>query len=45
MESLIADAGQIPVERDTLYNIRQVSQCKPKELPPLKTRLASLINS
>ncbi len=42
MESLIADAGQIPVERDTVYNIRRVSEKSPAQLPPIEQRLAQL---
>lgn len=42
MESLIADAGQIPVERDTFYKIQRVSEKQAVQLAPLETRLAAL---
>jgi aminodeoxyfutalosine synthase len=45
MECLIAEAGQIPVERDTFYNIRSVSEQQAKELVPIEERLASFIHS
>jgi aminodeoxyfutalosine synthase len=42
MESLIHEAGQIPVERDTLYGIRKVSDIERLIMPPLAERLAAL---
>ena len=42
MECLIAEAGQIPVERDTFYNIERVSDKSPLLLPPLETRLETM---
>lgn len=42
MEALIAEAGQVPVERDTVYNIRHVSERKPAVLPPLEERITAL---
>lgn len=41
MEDLITQAGQIACERDTVYNIRHVSEIAPKQLPPLKDRLVT----
>lgn len=35
MESLIARAGYVPVERDTVYNIVRVSDLAPENVPPL----------
>jgi aminodeoxyfutalosine synthase len=43
MEDLIAAAGQLPVERDTVYNIRRLSEKVPAELPPIDARLAALL--
>lgn len=43
MEDLIADAGQIPVERDTFYQIKRVSARQPKELNPLDVRLEGFV--
>ena len=42
MESLIAEAGQTPVERDTVYNITRVCDLMPQILPPIEERLASI---
>jgi aminodeoxyfutalosine synthase len=42
MEALIAEAGQKPVERDTVYNIMQVCDVEPQSLAPLKDRLEAI---
>jgi len=42
MESLIAEAGQKPVERDTVYNIIAVSDLDPCNPPSLEDRLRLL---
>jgi len=42
MEELIASAGQLAVERDTVYNIRRVSDKSPAQLPAIEQRLAAL---
>jgi len=43
MEQLITSAGYEAVERDTIYNIRQVSTLSPAELhEPISSRLAQL---
>jgi aminodeoxyfutalosine synthase len=41
MEDLISAAGQLPVERDTVYNIMQVADRTPADLPTISERLAS----
>jgi len=43
MEDLICAAGQLPVERDTVYNIMRVADRTPAELPPIRERLANFI--
>ncbi len=43
MEELIASAGYTPVERDTIYNIRRVSDLEPQATPVLKERVAALL--
>jgi aminodeoxyfutalosine synthase len=43
MEDLIAAAGQLPVERDTVYNIRRVSDKVPATLPVIGERLVGLV--
>jgi aminodeoxyfutalosine synthase len=43
MEELIASAGYTPVERDTIYNIRRVSDLQPQATPVLKERVAALL--
>jgi aminodeoxyfutalosine synthase len=45
MEDLISDAGQVPVERDTVYNVRRVSEKSPAKLAPIEERLVSLMPS
>ena len=45
MEDLISDAGQVPVERDTVYNIRRVAEKSPAKLAPLEERLVGLVPS
>jgi aminodeoxyfutalosine synthase len=42
MEDLISAAGQQPVERDTIYNIKRVADKKPDSLPPMRERIAGL---
>lgn len=42
MEELILSAGYIPVQRDTVYNVRSVSTETPAKLPPIEERLAGL---
>ncbi len=42
MEALIAEAGQKPVERDTVYNIKRVCDHEPQVLAPIEERLQTL---
>jgi len=43
MEELIASAGYTPVERDTIYNIRRVSDLQPEVAPALEERVSALL--
>jgi aminodeoxyfutalosine synthase len=45
IEELIASSGYQPVERDTIYNIRNVSESKPETVAPTAVRLAALLGS
>jgi aminodeoxyfutalosine synthase len=42
MEELIYTAGYLPVERDTVYNIKRVAEAKTLTIPPLEQRVAAL---
>jgi aminodeoxyfutalosine synthase len=42
MEALIAEAGQTPVERDTVYNIMHVCDLEPQALMPIEKRLEAI---
>jgi aminodeoxyfutalosine synthase len=42
MEDLISDAGQVAVERDTVYNIRGVSNKVPEQLPLMEERISAI---
>ncbi len=43
MEALIAEAGQTPVERDTVYNIVNVCDIEPQTLAPIEKRLEAIL--
>lgn len=45
IEELIASGGYQPVERDTIYNIRNVSESKLVTVAPTAVRLAALLGS
>ncbi len=45
METLIAEAGQTPVERDTVYNIIAVSDLAPQTLAPVAQRIEALVSA
>jgi aminodeoxyfutalosine synthase len=45
MERLILSAGYTPVERDTVYNIKQVSAAPLEVAAPLANRVSALTNS
>jgi aminodeoxyfutalosine synthase len=45
MERLILSAGYTPVERDTVYNIKQVSTAVAEIASPLANRVSALTNS
>jgi aminodeoxyfutalosine synthase len=44
METLIASAGYTPVERDTIYNIRRVSETVAESPAPLADRVVALLS-
>jgi len=43
MESLIAETGQTPVERDTIYNIKRVCDLEPQAPANIEERLQELL--
>lgn len=45
MEELISSAGYVPVERDTVYNIKRVADCAPAPVAGLQERVAELIRA
>lgn len=45
MERLILSAGYTPVERDTIYNVRKVSEQQAEIAAPLANRVSALTNS
>jgi len=45
MERLILSAGYTPVERDTIYNVKQVCAAPSEVAAPLATRVSALTNS